>query len=114
MPLAVSMFSKLRVAPAILFICIILHPLYAIEFDDSCKDFGNLKDVTDTLTDAVTNAIGMADNAWSKLDILVNNRNSLPKSEAQRFEALLTAFFIPPNVTPGYYNTNKVLLSKFP
>ena len=60
------MFSRLLSVQFIIVFLVLARPLYAVDFDDSCRDFDGRGDVRPIITEAVNIAIQIAANAYGE------------------------------------------------
>lgn len=113
------MFSRLLSVQFITVLLVLARPLYAVDFDDSCRDFDGRGDVRPIITEAVNTAIQIAANAYGELEQALNLKQGLCKnvldllpSGAIRISKLLDAFFIRLNDTPGFTTAVQELLGE--
>ena len=115
---SITMFSRLFSVQSISILLVLARPLFAVDFEDSCKDFDVRGDVRPIIIAAV-NTVQIAANAYDELEQALNLQQGIPKSPldllppgAVRINNLLTTFFIPPNVTPGFTTAAQGLLGE--
>ena len=77
---SITVFSRLFSVQSISILLVLARPLFAVDFEDSCKDFDGRGDVRPIITEAVNTAIQIAANAYDELEQVFNLQQGLPKS----------------------------------